>query len=374
MNTETDKLRKELEKLVLEKGLNSTGLLTGHFSPKTLDVLLKKKIQPALEVQKEIERILPTDPYFARAEKLREKYKLSPKGFGNFRKLLCGVRTFPCILLQNPINDHLEYKSMVTKTRTLGWLETELQMVQIKLEDIIIIDLFPMLTDEWIKTHPDERKQAIDDMFTLTLDFISTFKPPVIFSCQCLNPQNSDLWVSFKHEQAEKLRSSMRGAEVQRVSEFSYEDHITHIVHGFHPSSILRGMRTRTPGRAQRLTQEERRIQAKSLEREELLRKITNSLFKPYSIWQNKYILRKRQSIKKRAMKKLIEHLRQKKNEIDQIHKEGLALGMFQELGDFPTLDEWSDFNNALDAMLNKLSLTKLQVWTSESPISNQPC
>ncbi|KAJ5687305.1 hypothetical protein N7536_009924 [Penicillium majusculum] len=268
MNTETDKLRKELEKLVLEKGLNSTGVLTGHFSPKTLDVLLKKKIQPALEVQKEIERILPTDPYFARAEKLREKYKLSPKGFGNFRKLLCGVRTFPCILLQNPINDHLEYKSMVTKTRTLGWLETELQMVQIKLEDIIIIDLFPMLTDAWIKTHPDERKQAIDDMFTLTLDFISTFKPPVIFSFQCLNPQNSDLWASFKHEQAEKLRSSMRGAEVQRVSEFSYEDHITHIVHGFHPSSIFRGMRTRTPGRAQRLTQEERHIQAKSLERE----------------------------------------------------------------------------------------------------------
>ncbi|CAI7623021.1 unnamed protein product [Penicillium palitans] len=316
MNTQTDKLSKAFENLALVNRSDSTTVLTGHFSPKTLDVLLKNKIQPALEVQKETERILPTDPYFARAEKVREKYIISKKGFDNFRKLLCGVRTFPCILLQNPINDHLEYKNMVTKTTTLRWLETELQKVGIKLEDIIIIDLFPMLTDAWVKTHPDARKQAIDDMFALTLDFISTFKPPVIFSCQCLNPQDSDLWASFNDTQAEKLRSSMRGAKDRRVSEFSYKDHITHIVHGFHPSSIFRGTRTRKPGRAQRLTQDERRIQAQSLEREQLLHEITMHLFQPYSVWQNKYMLRKRQSIKKRAIKKLIEHLRQKKNEV----------------------------------------------------------
>jgi hypothetical protein len=91
---------------------------------------------------------------------------------------------------------------------------------------------------------------------------------------------------------------------------------------------------------------------------------------------------RKRQSIKERPIKNLIEHLRQKKIEIDQIHEEGLALGMFQEQDDFPTLDEWNDFNNALDAMLNKLSLTKphVRLPTFEgsqglrAPLSNRPC
>ncbi|KAJ6178731.1 hypothetical protein N7519_009192 [Penicillium mononematosum] len=254
---------------------------------------------------------------------------------------------------------------MVAKTNTLHWLEKELQGVGINLEDIIIMDLFPMLTDKWLDRHPDERKQAIDEMFALTLDFIHTFKPAVILSCQCLDPQSHDRWTSFKHSEARKLRSSRRGAEGQQVSEFSHEGHIIHIVHGFHPASIFRGTKTMTPGRAQRNYQAQRQAQTEKLMLEALLGRIFVSLFQPYSVWQNKYMLRKRQSIKERAIKKLIEHLRQKKIEIDQIHEEGLALGMFQEQDDFPTLDEWNDFSSALDAMLNKLSLTKTSGTTS---------
>ena len=314
----------------------------------TLEMLVERTIKPALAVQNKIERILPTDPYFARAEKLRAKYNLSKMGFQNFQKLLCGVRTFPCILLQNPIHDHLEYKEMVAETKTLLWLEAQLQRLEIKLEDIIIVDLFPMLTDKWVKSHPYERKQAIDEMFALTLDFIYTFNPPVILSCQFVDFQGANVWASLKHEAAEKLRSSMRGAKNQRVSEFSHKDHTTHIVHGFHPSAILR-MPPTIPGQVERL------------KREDLLGGIISSLFQPYSAWRNNnnYMLRKRQSIKKRAIKQLIEHLRQTKNELDQIHEEGLVMGISQEPDISPTLAAWKDFDIALDVMSKQLSLTK---------------
>ncbi|CDM32919.1 unnamed protein product [Penicillium roqueforti FM164] len=275
-------------------------------------------------------------------------------GLQNFQKLLCGVRTFPWILLQNPIHDHLEYKEMVAKTKTLLWLEVQLQRLEIKLEDIIIVDLFPMLTVKWVKSHPDERKKAIDEIFALTLDFIYTFKPPVILSCQCVNFQGANVWPSLKHEAAEKLRSSIRGAENKRVSEFSHKEHVTHIVHGFHPSAMRRMPRT-IPGRATRL------------EREVLLGRIISSLFQPYSVWRNNYMLGNRQSIKKRAINV---HLRQMKNELDQIHEEGLAMGISQEPDISPTLAEWKDIDNALDEMSNQLSLTKIYVFmTSESAI-----
>lgn len=78
-------------------------------------------------------------------------------------------------------------------------------------------------------------------------------------------------------------------------------------------------------------------------------------------------MLGNRQSIKKRAINV---HLRQMKNELDQIHEEGLAMGISQEPDISPTLAEWKDIDNALDEMSNQLSLTKIYVFmTSESAI-----
>ena len=62
----------------------------------------------------------------------------------------------------------------------------------------------------------------------------------------------------------------------------------------------------------------------------------------------------------KRAIKELIEHLRQTKNELDQIHEKGLAMGISQEPDISPTLAAWKDFDNALHMISKQLSLTKI--------------
>jgi hypothetical protein len=91
MMNETDELRKNSGNLAQVRGSNSTGRVPkAHLGPRPLEILLKETIQPAQEVQKEIDRVSPTDPYFSRAEKLHQNYNLPRKSFENFRKLLCG--------------------------------------------------------------------------------------------------------------------------------------------------------------------------------------------------------------------------------------------------------------------------------------------
>ncbi|CAG8910003.1 unnamed protein product [Penicillium egyptiacum] len=200
-------------------------------APGKLEELLKETIKPAL-----IERILPNDPFFTRAEKLRDKYGLPQQGFENFRRLLCGIRNFPCILLQNPKNDELEFDKMVTGTFTLDWLQKVLSDIGFKLDDIIILELFPMLTDTWLGDNHDKRLQALHDMFELTLDFIHEFRLPIIVACQCFRPKDGGLYASFRHAKLRDLRSSLNSAQNKTVSQFNYKQHTAHVVHGFHPA------------------------------------------------------------------------------------------------------------------------------------------
>ncbi|CAG8908209.1 unnamed protein product [Penicillium egyptiacum] len=160
--------------------------------------------------------------------------------FENFQRLLCGTRTFPCILLLNPKDEHLPFDEMVEKTATLTWLEDALDEMSLGLDDVIIMDLFPMLTNEWLDEHPDKRDQVIPEMFELILDFIREFKPPTILSCQCFRPfpfQHKH-WGSFRHAMLPKLCSTMESAEYQKVSGFRFERHFIHC--GFTlPSCIM---------------------------------------------------------------------------------------------------------------------------------------
>ena len=127
---------------------------------------------------------------------------------------------------------------MVEATPTLTWLENTLEEIGLRLDDIIIMDLFPMLTNEWLEEHPDKRDQVIPEMFGLTLDFIREFKLPIILSCQCFRPFQHERWGSFNHDMIRKLSSSMVGAERQMVFGFHFEEHFIHCVQGFHPATL----------------------------------------------------------------------------------------------------------------------------------------
>lgn len=74
------------------------------------------------------------------------------QAFDNFERLLCGSLDFPIFILQNPTKDNvlLSYDEMVTKTPDLQWLKECLQRHGLDLDDIIIMDLFPLINDNWM--------------------------------------------------------------------------------------------------------------------------------------------------------------------------------------------------------------------------------
>lgn len=303
--------------------------------PENLEELLKETIKPA-----HIERIRPNDPFFTRAEKLRDKYGLSQQGFENFRRLICGIRNFPCILLQNPKNDELEFDKMVTETFTLDWLQNVMSDIGFKLDDIIILELFPMLTDTWLGDNHDKRLQALHDMFELTLDFIHEFKLPVIVACQCFRPKDGGLYASFQHAKLDDLRSSLKSAQNKTVSQFNYKQHTAHVVHGFHPAY----------GTYQN-DEYRKNLMA-------ILRSTFNSLFGSYADSRREYeaILLLLESRYSEFIKSSIERLNRKVIEFDQIHKQELAFDPFQGHDDSNILDSWNELKSTLDLVLNNLS------------------
>ncbi|OQE18072.1 hypothetical protein PENFLA_c022G07348 [Penicillium flavigenum] len=272
-------------------------------SQSTLDEFIESTLQPALAAQQTLERIDSEHPLFNRAKKLCEKHDWPIERFENFRRLLCGTRTFPCILLLNPKNDLLPFDEMVDQTPTLTWLEDVLDEIGLGLDDVIIMDLFPMLTDDWLDEHPAERDKVIPEMFKLTLDFIREFKLHTILSCQCFVPFWNERWGSFHHGMLQKLCSNMDRAERRIVSGFSFENHYTHSVAAFHPAKFLR------------------RDEDKKQELGEILCSTFYCLFEPCAAWLDEYDMKLDKSLdeKTQSIKTLIEKLRQSEAEYDEI-------------------------------------------------------
>jgi hypothetical protein len=240
MTTDTEEvLSNELIRLRISTSASGVdeGLIT---SQSTLDQLIKTTLQPALHSQKILEPIVSTHSFFDRAKELHQKHGWPEERFENFQRLLCETRNFPYILLLNPKNDHLPFDEMVGATRTLKWLENILEEIGLRLDDVIIMDSFHMLTNERLEEHSDKRDQVIPEMFGLTLDFIREFRLPIVLSCQCFRPFQHERWGSFNHDMIQKLSSSMATAERQKVSSFHFEEHFIHCVQGFHPANLYR--------------------------------------------------------------------------------------------------------------------------------------
>jgi hypothetical protein len=316
-------------------------------TPNTLEALLKRVTQSEFDASRAFERVSGDHSFFSRADQLRVKYNISPEAFENFKRLSCGIRGFPCIVLQNPKNDLLEFEQMIKKTPTLQWIDDTLRELGLSIDDVIVIDLFPMLTDDWLEKNTQRRAQAIEDMFELTLDFIHEFKLPVVLSCQCFNAKRPQCfkaepgpWASFTHPNAGDLRSSMEGARKRKVSQFKYKGHMAYVVHGFHPASQFR--------------KKESECQVGL----EPLRKIFHSLFGYYAKllkdFEDRMMLENHERHKK-MIRKLINALYQKAIEFGESHEQGLARGLFQDHDDSRILGDWNDLRSTLDPILNTL-------------------
>ncbi|OQD95223.1 hypothetical protein PENSOL_c021G01060 [Penicillium solitum] len=199
------------------------------------------------------------------------------------------------------------------------------------------MDLFPMLTDEWLDEHPDKRDQDIPEMFCLTLDFIREFKLPIILSCQCFRPFQRERWGSFTHDMVPKLSSSMVSAERQTVFSFHFEEHFIHCVQGFHPAKLYH----------------------EDYEREQtldkILRQIFYSLFEPCAPWQNEN-LEKSLRRKTESIQILIKQIRQNAAEYDELRIIGHSPGMAQHREGSITAEQWDNPEKALDLIVQLLS------------------
>lgn len=214
----------------------------------------------------DIELVTPDHSYFVGARALSKTYGLPKKAFENFQELLCGNRKYPFILLLNPKHDDKYFDVMVKKTYTLRWLRSELEAIGFNFKDIIIMDMYPMLTDKWLRNNRDKSDVALNKMFDLTLEFIEVFKPRSILAFQC-EPQGH-LWKVSKYPELANLKSSMEKAEKGLMTTLTHKGHDIHVIYGFHPAKIAR---EKKEGHARR-----------ALHNERLLKKIICSSFEPY--------------------------------------------------------------------------------------------
>lgn len=93
---------------------------------------------------------------------------------------------FPVMLLQNPVKDHdtARFEDMVNNCKTLRWLEDVLDAQGLALNDVIILDVLPLLSDFWLSRNTHIAKKAIEDAYALTERILLVLKPRLLISCQ----------------------------------------------------------------------------------------------------------------------------------------------------------------------------------------------
>ncbi|GIK07282.1 hypothetical protein Aspvir_002940 [Aspergillus viridinutans] len=215
-----------------------------HFIPtepsKTeLEELITDVLKPQLGRKSEFKWLSPDDPCFLRAKAIWEKYQWPEQTFFNFRDLLCGCRNIPLIVLTNPKNDDLPFDDMVTETSTLSWLKNVLHSCGLTLEDVMIMDLFPMLSDNRLDALDEsQRDDVVQEIFGLTVGILSDIKPSIIISCQCFARSPPARFRSFNHPVVDSLCSSMARATAQRVLTATIDNFETRVIQAFHPAKI----------------------------------------------------------------------------------------------------------------------------------------
>jgi hypothetical protein len=204
-----------------------------------LEDLIIDVLKPQLGQKSEFNWLSPDDPCFLPVKALWEKYQWPEQAFFNFRDLLCGCRNIPLILLTNPKNDDLPFDDMVARTSTLSWLKKVLHLCDLTLKDVMIMDLFPMLSDNRLDALDEShRDDIVREIFSLTVGILSDLKPSIIISCQCFARSPPARFRSFNHPLVDSLCSSIAGARGQRVLTATIGNFETRVVQAFHPAKI----------------------------------------------------------------------------------------------------------------------------------------
>lgn len=216
---------------------------SGERSVWSVDELARDVIPQHLAQLRQTRRFLfnNTDDLYTRARGFQERYGVSEASFLNWRELLSGWMDFPAVLLPNPSDwDHLPPDEMIEISPTLSWMRDALQQTQLTLADVIILDTFPMVTNDLLESvDQKDRQELVRDCFTLALECLRYVRPRLLISCQCSAKTDYEQWGVFNDELGHNLCSSVPRAQLQRVQTVDIGRHTMQVVQGIHP--VLRG-------------------------------------------------------------------------------------------------------------------------------------
>lgn len=254
------------------------GTSTGECNSKqTIEKLTQEMIPKRLaELQKPRRfKLDETDDLCIQGRQFQKKWDIPEEGFNNWKALLSGWLEFPAILLLNPSPwDHLPFDEMVDKSPTLSWLQETLAELQLQLDDVIILDTFPMLQDDLrddtlSQMGPAKRDELARESFALTRASLALIQPRVLVSCQCCTRPENDRWGFFNNDElAEQLCSSGVRARSRQVRELDLSGHQMQVVQGMHPQYVIQ----REPAQ------------------EEVLVELFAQVFRPFGMWQSRRV------------------------------------------------------------------------------------
>ncbi|PYH81371.1 hypothetical protein BO82DRAFT_416105 [Aspergillus uvarum CBS 121591] len=186
-----------------------------------------------------------TDELYIQGQSFKRKWEISEASFLNWKRLLSGLIDFPVLLLLNPSNwDYLPFEEMVDNSTTLCWLEGTFAGEGLGLDDVIICDSFPMITDDLLMhvnehMEPAKLEELRRESFALTKASLALIKPRILLSCQCCTKPENEKWGAFKDTLAQRLCSSVVSFREGRVQVVDIDGHRMQVVRGVHPQYVV---------------------------------------------------------------------------------------------------------------------------------------
>jgi hypothetical protein len=207
--------------------------------------VIKTILKPALQDASHADYIHENDDCFNPGRKLRKALNIKYEPWNNFVRLLCGIRHFPILLLQNPTNKHDKpYEEMIT-CPTIQWIDEALQELGLSLELVPILDICSLLSTADIQALDYRSRQpTIEKSYDMVEETLKILKPSIISVCQCATKgtfyKTRSAWGRAENETARALCSSLRDLEAECASEvWLGDDHKTWAVKGCHPMRVI---------------------------------------------------------------------------------------------------------------------------------------
>ncbi|RAL06800.1 uncharacterized protein BO97DRAFT_357967 [Aspergillus homomorphus CBS 101889] len=185
---------------------------------------------------------------FAKAREFQRRYSLNTNCYKNHIRLAAGYCHMPVIILQNPCNNHTkDFYDMFTQNSALKIIRDILEDIGLNIDDVPILDLCPMISDQWAQTraqsgHSKEVLQAIYDAYDLTTQYLEVLQPATVIVLQCATNQSAvgkhPFLGNVNHPVAQRLCSSMDEAMGRKSRVEQIVHHQVRMVAGFHPSRI----------------------------------------------------------------------------------------------------------------------------------------